>query len=102
MLGAAAVSECRREIAAEASGMNVSDHGQSYDFSGMRAGIWLDGLDGQEDELEDVQKGKLDPATDDEVPGEVVIRPNHEQVADEKADEDDEEIQEDLETRTPG
>jgi hypothetical protein len=28
--------------------------------------IWADGLDGQEDELEDVEKGKLDPPTDDE------------------------------------
>ena len=85
-----------------ASEMTTQQQGFMDGLSGMRAGMWLDGLDGQEDELEDVQKGKLDPATDDEVPGDVVIRPNHEQVADEKADEDDEEIQEDLETRTPG
>ncbi len=68
-------------------------------FSGMCAGMWLDGLDGQEDELEDVHKGKFDPATGS---GDVFSRPNQAAVAQEKADEDDEEIQEDLETRTPG
>jgi len=62
----------------------------------------LDGLDGQEDELEDVHKGKLDPPTDDEGSGEVVIRPNRDAIAQEKADEDDEIIEDDLETRTPG
>jgi len=43
--------------------------------SGM---FWLDGEDGQEDELDDVAKGKLQPPTPaaDEVPGDVVIRPN--------------------------
>jgi hypothetical protein len=35
------------------------------------SGVWADGLDGQEDELEDVQKGRLDPPTDDEGPGSV-------------------------------
>ena len=71
-------------------------------LSGMRAGMWLDGLDGQEDELDDAHKGELDPPTDDEGPGSVVIRPNQAAIAQEKADEDEEEIQEDLETRTPG
>jgi hypothetical protein len=71
-------------------------------FSGMCAGMWLDGLGGQEDELDDVHKGKLDPPTDDEGHGEVFIKPNQAAIAQEKADEDDEEIQEDQETRTPG
>ena len=82
--------------------MNVWRQGLSDVPSGMMARIWLDGFDGQEDELEDVQKGKLDPPTDDEGPGEVVIRPNQGAIAQEKADEDEEEIQENLETRTPG
>ena len=67
-------------------------------FSGMCAGMWLDGLDGQEDELDDVRKGKLDPTGN----GEVVIRPNREQIAQIKADEDEQVIEEDLQTRTPG
>ena len=71
-------------------------------FSGIKAGIWLDGLDGQEQELEDVGQGKLDPSTEDEVPGDVVIRPSQEAISLEKRDEDEEEIQADLETRTPG
>ncbi len=33
--------------------------------------IYLDGLDGQEDELEDVQKGDLDPPTNDEGSGSI-------------------------------
>ena len=33
--------------------------------------VYLDGLDGQEDELEDVQKGELDPPTDDEGAGSI-------------------------------
>ena len=33
--------------------------------------LWADGLDGQEDELDDVAKGKLDPPTDDERPGSI-------------------------------
>ena len=82
--------------------MNVSQQSVGDGFNGMMARVWLDGFDGQEDELEDVQKGKLDPATDDEGPGDVVIRPNQDAIAQEKADEDEEEIQEDLETRTPG
>jgi hypothetical protein len=82
--------------------MNTQQQASLDGWNGIRAGMWLDGLDGQEDEIEDVGKGKLDPKHDDEVPGDVVIRPNHEQVADEKADEDDEEIQENLDTRTPG
>jgi hypothetical protein len=79
-----------------------TQQGGADGFSGLMARMWLDGFDGQEDELEDVHKGKLDPPTDDEVPGEVVIRPNHDAIAQEEADEDDEEIEEDLETRTPG
>jgi len=71
------------------------------DFGGMMARMWLDGLDGQEDELEDVQKGKLEPPTA-EREGEVVIRPNQDAIAQKKADEDEEELLEDLETRTPG
>jgi len=82
--------------------MTTQQQGFLDELDGMRAGMWLDGLDGQEDELEDVHKGELDPPTDDEVPGDVVIRPNKAQIALEKADEDDEEIQEDLDTRTPG
>jgi len=82
--------------------MTTQQQGFLDGLDGMRAGMWLDGLDGQEDELEDVHKGELDPPTDDEVPGDVVIRPNKAQIALEKADEDDEEIQEDLDTRTPG
>jgi hypothetical protein len=31
--------------------------------------LYADGFNGQEDELEDVHKGKLDPPTDDEGPG---------------------------------
>ena len=71
-------------------------------FSGMCAQMWLDGRDGQEDELDDVHKGEFDPRTDTEGPGEVLIRPNQSEIAMEKADEDDEELLEDLETRTPG
>jgi hypothetical protein len=82
--------------------MNALRQGFGDGSSGMMARVWLDGFDGQEDELEDVQKGKLDPPTDDEGPGEVVIRPNQGAIAQEKADEDEEEIQENLETRTPG
>jgi len=82
--------------------MNISQRDWKNEFDGVMARMWLDGFDGQEDELEDVQKGKLDPPTDDEGPGEVVIRPNQGAIAQEKADEDEEEIQEDLETRTPG
>jgi hypothetical protein len=67
-------------------------------FSGMCAGMWLDGLDGQEDELDDVSKGKLDR---DPV-GNVLIRPNRDAIAQQHADEDEEMIQEDLETRLPG
>ncbi len=67
-------------------------------FSGMCAGMWLDGFDGQEDELDDVRKGKLNPTGS----GEVVIRPNRDQIAETKADEDEEMIEEDLETRMPG
>ena len=35
-------------------------------------GWWVDGFDGQEDELEDVKKGKLDAPTDDEPEKEIV------------------------------
>ena len=34
----------------------------------------LDGLDGQEDELEDIEEGKLDPPTDDEGRGSILER----------------------------
>lgn len=71
-------------------------------FNGMHAGMWLDGFDGQENEWDAVNKGKLDPPTNDEGPGEIVIRPRHEVVDEEKADVDDQEIQADLDTRTPG
>jgi hypothetical protein len=79
----------------EVSRMNMQ---QTYrdGFGARIAGMRLDGLDGQEDELEDVAKGKLEPH------GEVTIRPNHDATSQEKADEDEEEIQADLETRTPG
>ena len=40
----------------------------SGDVSSM---FWLDGTDEQEDELDDVAKGKLDAPTDDEGPGEI-------------------------------
>lgn len=69
-------------------------------FSEMCAHMWLDGLDGQEDELQDIQKGRLNPSAGDQ--GGVFIRPDQGAIAQEKADEDDEEIQADLETRTPG
>ena len=82
--------------------LDASQYGSGNALGGMMAQLWLDGLDGQEDELDDVHKGELDPPTDDEGAGSVVIRPNQGAIAQEKADEDDEEIQEDLETRTPG
>ena len=67
---------------------------------GIATGIWwADGLDGQEDELDDVQKGKLDPPTDDEGPG-AIFEPNDSAVALEKEDEDDEVIEAD-ETQRP-
>ena len=72
--------------------MNTSQHGFFDGFAGMAARMWLDGFDGQEDELEDVQKGKLDPPTDDEGPGSV-DEANDSAVALEKADEDDELIE---------
>jgi hypothetical protein len=53
--------------------------------------LWLDGDDGQEDELDDVAKGKLQPSTPkgDEVPGDVVIRPNRDVALIEEDEEDD-------------
>jgi len=80
----------RREMEGEA--MKVSQQDFTDALGGMRARMWLDGFDGQEDELDDVQKGKLDPPTDDEGPGSIVIRPNRDAIAQEKADEDEEEI----------
>ncbi len=65
-------------------------------FGEWIAGMRLDGLGGQEDELEDIAHGKLDHH------GEVVIRPKHEVPLPDKAEVDEEEIQADLETRTPG
>ena len=48
--------------------------------------FWTDGLDGQEDELDDVEHGQLEPATDDEA-GEF-FEPNKGDVALEKLDEE--------------
>jgi hypothetical protein len=70
--------------------MNGFHYGFRDDFAGIRAQIWLDGLDGQEDELEDVKKGKLDPPTNDEGEGEVFIKPDQDAVALKKEDEDNE------------
>jgi hypothetical protein len=56
--------------------------------------VWCDGLDGQEDELEDVHDGILDPPTDDEGPGSI-MEPNDDAVALEKEDEDNDLIEED-------
>lgn len=67
-------------------------------FSGMCAGMWLDGMDGQEDEIADVRRGKLDPTSNSEV----AIPPNRDQIAAEKASEDEEMIEVDLKTRMPG
>lgn len=52
--------------------------------------FWLDGEDGQEDELDDVVKGKLQPHTPaaDEVPGDVVIRPNRDRALIEEDERD--------------
>jgi hypothetical protein len=50
--------------------------------------IWADGLDGQEDELEDVQKGKLDPPTNDEGRGSI-DESNRSGTGIESEDEDD-------------
>jgi len=44
----------------------------------FQAVFWLDGTDGQEDELDDLRRGKLQPDTDDEDDGGEVIRPRHE------------------------
>ena len=55
---------------------------------GLRSGVWADGLGGQEDELEDVQKGKLDPPTDDEGQGSIDDA-NRSGTALESEDEDD-------------
>lgn len=71
------------------------------DLIGMRARLWLDGLGGQEDELEDVAEGKLDPPTNTEGPGSVVIRRNPEDIALEKADELDDVVTNDLESFPP-
>lgn len=65
-------------------------------FGGRLAGIWLDGLGGQEDELADEFKGKSDPHS------EVTIRPKHETPSPDQAEVDAEEIEADLDTRTPG
>ncbi len=65
-------------------------------FGGRLAGMWLDGLGGQEDELDDVAKGKRDPHS------EITIKPKHEVPTPNKSEVDEEEIQADLETRTPG
>ena len=49
--------------------------------------LWMDGFDGQEDELEDVAKGKLKSPTDDKGAGEI-FESNKGDVALQKADED--------------
>jgi hypothetical protein len=49
--------------------------------------LWLDGTDGQEDELDDVHKGILDAPTDDEGAGEI-CESNKGDVSLETADED--------------
>ena len=63
-------------------------------FGAQIAAMRLDGLGGQEDELDDVSKGKLDPHS------EAAIKSK--QTPSDKSEVDDEEIQADLETRTPG
>ena len=65
-------------------------------FGGRIAGMQFNGLDGHEDESEDVSKEKMDPY------GKVTIRPRHEVPSPGKTEEDEEEIQADLDTRTPG
>ena len=63
-------------------------------------GVWADGLDGQEDELEDVAKGKLDPPTNTEGKGSVLER-NDKGRSTESADEDNAEV-EHIENRGQG
>jgi hypothetical protein len=40
---------------------------------GLRSTLWVDGEDGQEDDVEDLGKGKLTSPTGDESPGEDLI-----------------------------
>lgn len=49
--------------------------------------FWLDGFDGQEDELDDVRRGKLEPSTDDEPEAEV-FEPNKGNLELEREDEE--------------
>ena len=71
----------------------VSENFQRMDLlrASMSGMLWLDGGDEQEDELDDVAKGKLQPSTpkDDEVPGDVVIRPDRDEALIEEDEEDD-------------
>ena len=81
--------------------MTTQQQGILEGWSGAPGGMWLDGLDGQEDELEDVAEGRLDPSTDTEGSGSTVIRPNSEGVALEEADELEDEVTHDLESLPP-
>jgi hypothetical protein len=67
--------------------MNGSQQGLDRGLSGMMARMWLDGLDGQEDELEDVHEGKLNLPTAEQE-GEIVIRPNRDEIEQKKEDEE--------------
>jgi hypothetical protein len=58
-------------------------------FEGADFIVWADGLDGQEDELEDVHKGILDPPTDDEGAGSILEKNDAGRTL-ESEDEDDE------------
>ena len=48
----------------------------SMEYGNIFAIYRADGLDGQEDELEDVSKGKLQPPTDDEKQKEIDDKPH--------------------------
>ena len=67
--------------------MNVDAGLSVVMYAGFGGKFWVDGTDGQEDELDDVHKGILDAPTDDEGAGEI-CESNKGDVALETADED--------------